>query len=146
MTDDDVWSVEDLRRTDWTVKGDKPKRANKYNASPEVIDGYRFDSKAEKRRYLFLKGELEAGRITHLEPRPKPITIFNAFVDNEGNRVRKIEYTPDFTYRHAATGLVFIEDVKGGKATQTRDFKLRWKLLQAKYASDETVRLRITEA
>jgi len=147
MTDE--YSLDDIEKDDWHIAGDKPNprtRVTKYNAKPTVIDGYRFDSKAESRHYLYLRGELEAGYIADLEPRPKPIILIDPFIDNEGALVRAITYKPDFMYTHVATGLTVIEDVKGGKATQTQLFRLKWKLLKLKYREDKTFKLRIVES
>lgn len=40
-----------------------PKRGSKYGAKPTEADGIRFDSKAEARYYLELKGRVEAGGV-----------------------------------------------------------------------------------
>lgn len=60
----------------------------------------------------------------------------NAFV-YEKKRVQRIVYKADFCYLDAQ-GKTIVEDVKGfdsksGKYMQTEAFRLKWKLLKAKY-------------
>ena len=42
-------------------------RRHKYSARPTEVDGIRFDSKAEARRYTELRTLEKAGEISHLE-------------------------------------------------------------------------------
>ena len=97
---------------------------NKYNAVRVRQDGHTFDSKAEHRRYCELRLLERAGAITDLVVHPRfdllPATAWN------GKRYPAVRFTPDFQYRE--DGRMVVEDVKGGKATQTRDFKLRLRL------------------
>jgi hypothetical protein len=61
----------------------------------------------------------------------KTFTLQEGFVNSQGKKVRPMTYTPDFFVTH--TGHNEFIDVKGGKATQTQSFNLKWKLLQFKY-------------
>lgn len=56
--------------------------------------------------------------------------LLEAFVNSEGKKIRPITYTPDFIVFH--NGLTEIIDVKGGHATQTQAWVLKWKILQSK--------------
>lgn len=88
---------------------------NKYRAKPEIVDGVRFASKREAKRYRELKLLSDAGLITELELQPKfklgrdeaPYLIRSAGYPNG----RRAVYLADFRYRHE--GELVIEDVKG---------------------------------
>jgi len=90
----------------------------KYSAIPTFIDGIRFASKAEARRYSELKILERAEKITHLELQPKFTCIVN------GTKV--CTYIADFAYFTDKTRV--IEDVKGVK---TPVYKLKKKLVEA---------------
>ena len=77
----------------------------------------------------------KAGTISNLE-RQKELVIQDAFV-YEKKRVQRIVYKADFCCLDAQ-GKTIVEDVKGfdsesGKYMQTEAFRLKWKLLKAKY-------------
>lgn len=94
---------------------------NKYRAKPTIVDGIRFASKAEARRYETLKMELAHGLIKNLELQPKyPIVI---------NGLKVCTYIADFKYQ-MLNGRMIVEDVKG---MQTPIFKIKSRLLQAVY-------------
>ena len=113
---------------------------SKYNARPTVVDGIRFASQKEARRYQELRLLEQAGQIRHLRCHPR-YEIIPAFERN-GEKHRAAHYTADFEYRDLVTGEFVAEDVKGGTATQTQAFKLRAKLFRLKYPDYV---LRITE-
>ena len=102
------------------------KRRGKYNARKVELFGIRFDSRAEANRYLVLRSLEEQGRIEDLDVHPK-YRLLKAFRNADGKLVRGMTYTPDFRYVDAE-GHVIVEDVKGGRATQTRAFvdKAKW--------------------
>lgn len=94
-----------------------------------------YDSTKEYCRWLDLQLMQKAGTITDLE-RQKDLVIQDSFVYEE-KRVQKIVYKADFCYKDA-DGKTVIEDVKGfdkssGRYMQTEAFRLKWKLLKAKY-------------
>ena len=94
-----------------------------------------FDSTKEYCRWLDLQLMEKAGTISNLE-RQKELVIQDAFV-YEKKRVQRIAYKADFCYLDAQ-GKTIVEDVKGfdsksGKYMQTEAFRLKWKLLKAKY-------------
>jgi len=96
-----------------------------------------FDSQKEARRYDELAAMLRMGVIRNLKLQPE-FTITEGFITSEGNRVRAHRYTADFSYEHLERNsyvkdgggsleyidewVTIVEDVKGGKATKTRDF------------------------
>ena len=105
-------------------------RRNKYGARKVEIDGIKFDSQAESRRYLVLKDMQERGEIQDLSVHPK-YDLQAPFVTRRGKKVRGITYTADFLYTMGRK--VIVEDVKGGRATQTAAFRIKAKLFQKQY-------------
>lgn len=99
---------------------------NKYNAKKTVVDGIRFDSKAEARRYQELKLLERAGEIKGLVLQPKYL-LQEAFQKN-GKRYRAIYYIADFEYLDVSG--IIIEDVKGKK---TAVYKLKKKMFERRY-------------
>jgi hypothetical protein len=110
---------------------------NKYQAKKVEIDGHRFDSKREAHRYQELKLLEKAGEISSLEVHPR-IEILPAFAMANGEKVRRMDYIPDFRYRR--DGQVIIEDVKG---VATEGWRLKWKLLKYRCRGDPHVELRV---
>ena len=98
----------------------------KYRAKKTEIDGIKFDSKKEAKRYIALRELEKKGNIEKLILQPR-------FLLQEGFRknvkaYRKIEYVADFMYEQ--DGKLIIEDVKGIK---TDVYKLKQKLFEKKY-------------
>ena len=94
--------------------------SNKYKAIKTEIDGIKFDSLKEGRRY----GELKLLERAHAI---KELQVHVRFsLDVNGYHI--CNYTPDFTYLE--NGLLVVEDVKS-TATKTRDYLLRKKLMMA---------------
>ena len=98
-----------------------PRRQHKYRASPCVVDGIRFPSKKEAKRYgelklLELYSEIRALR------RQVPFEL-------RVNATLITTYVADFVY-HDGRGGTTIEDVKGVK---TPEYKLKKKLFEALY-------------
>ena len=100
---------------------------NKYHNRKTTIDGIKFDSKAEAKRYVELKLLQKAGKITNLELQQK-YELQPKYKNNKGETIRAITYKADFKY--IENGKKVVEDVKG---METKDFKLKKKLLEYKY-------------
>ena len=100
------------------------KRKSKFNAQPVTVDNVVFASKAESRRHLQLQLLENAGMISELELQPK-FVLQESFRDAQGRQHRAITFTADYSYLQDRQRVV--EDVKGGKATQTQQFAIRWK-------------------
>ena len=94
---------------------------SKYGAIPTHLDGLRFASKAEARRYQELRLLLAVGEITALECHPRyPLVV---------NGVKVGSYEADFRYV-TPEGETVIEDVKG---VRTSTYKLKKRLVEALY-------------
>lgn len=99
-------------------------RRSKYAAVPTMIDGYRFDSKAEAKRYGELKLLAHAKEIFFLKVHPQyPIDI-------DGYHVCTVE--ADFSYFDKESKL-HLEDVKGHDTALS---KLKRKLVYAVHKHD----------
>ena len=96
-------------------------RKHKYNAKPKIVDGIRFASTREAKRYAELKLLRRGGKINSLEIQPKyPLEV---------NGVKICTYIGDFRY-FDRIGVLHVEDVKG---IITPIFKLKAKLMLACY-------------
>jgi hypothetical protein len=95
---------------------------SKYGAIPVEIDGIRFDSKAEGRRYTELRLAEAAEIIRDLKLQPKfPFLIGDDLM---------FTYVGDFLYDDVQTEIKVVEDVKG---VQTPVYKLKKKIIEKYY-------------
>lgn len=106
-------------------------RPHKYGAKATTVDGIRFASLKESRRYLELKLLERAGEISSLELQPR----FPIFARTPDMRMVKVaEYRADFRYRLLSDGYPgngsVTEDVKG---VRTETYRLKKKLVEAQY-------------
>lgn len=112
----------------------KTKESKYHNVKTEV-NGIRFDSKKEARRYQELLSLQELGLIEDLRLQVN-FTLQEAFTKPNGERVRAIVYKADFTYKKrdkkADYTLYIVEDVKS-KATKTRTYEIKKKLMREKF-------------
>lgn len=100
----------------------KPKRS-KYRNVPTVVDGIRFASKKEARRYVYLKARERSGEIADLTLQPRyPLGV---------NGLHVCTYVADFDYRR--DGRLVTEDSKGVK---TPEFIIKAKLFHALYGRE----------
>lgn len=107
------------------VNGKAGKRS-KYGARSTVIDGIRFDSVKEGKRYRELKYLLSEGEISDLKLQ-HTFTLQEAFKTPTGEKVDAIRYIADFTYYQ--DGIFVIEDVKGFR---TDVYRLKKKMMAEK--------------
>lgn len=98
----------------------KPAKRSKYRAEPIVIDGIRFDSKAEARRYAHLELLQRAGEITDLERQVRfPLDVNGELI---------CVYIADHAYFVCRENRRVVEDVKG---VRTPVYRLKKKLMKA---------------
>lgn len=105
---------------------------NKYHARHTEVDGIRFDSLAESRRYCELRLLEQAGEITDLRVHPRYELLPKTASE------RAVHYEGDFEYREG--GLTVVEDVKG---VATPVFRLKATMFRRRYPGIE---LRIINA
>lgn len=96
------------------------RRPSKYGAQPVVVDGIRFDSRGEARRWGELKLLERAGQIRDLE-RQVPYRL-----EVNGELVSK--YVADFRYFDRAKNVTVVEDHKGFR---TPEYRIKAKLMKA---------------
>lgn len=110
----------------------------KYGNERVVVEGLRFDSKAEARHYLTLRLLERAGEITGLRVQPRYVLMDARKV--AGKTLRAVTYTGDFEHREAQTGKMVVTDVKG---VRTAVFQLKARLFRERYPD---IDFRIVEA
>jgi len=109
---------------------------SKYGAKPTTVDGIRFDSTKEARRYGELRLLEKVGAIRNLETQPQyPIDVVELWRAAYGRGqfgavVRCGVFTADFRYVDTQTGEVVIEDTKSAP-TKTTAYRLRKRLVEA---------------
>lgn len=98
-------------------------RPRKYRNKPTEVDGIRFDSLKESRRYGELKVLQRAGRITDLEiHRGFPLDVNDYPIGR---------YECDFAYR--IDGALIVEDVKSKITRKNPAYVIKRKLMRAIY-------------
>ena len=102
---------------------------SKYGNRKTQIDGITFDSQAEARRYQELRLLERAHHVSDLDC--QPVLELQPKFKRDGKWIAAITYRADFAYTE--NGRRVIEDVKGGKATRTALFNVKWKMAQYKY-------------
>lgn len=110
-------------------------RNNKYNNRKTVVDGFKFDSKAEALFYQHLKMLQKAGVVKSFSRQVKYVLQDKFKHPSTGETVRAIKYIPDFLVAYS-NGKSEVIDVKG---QQTAVFKLKAKLFMAKYQIPLTI-------
>ena len=104
-------------------------RRSKYGAKPTVVDGIRFHSAKEAKRYQELKVLLKAGEIHDLALQPAfDLDVIGGFVKDVRYRIGG--YKADFQYTEWRTGKRIVEDVKGFK---TPLYRWKKKHVEAQY-------------
>lgn len=121
------WSEEEYKEL---LKTKKKKKKSKYSAVKTKVNGIKFDSKKEARRYKELKILEKADEIKSLELQPR-FLLQEKFKYN-GKTIRKIEYVADFRYIDEK-GNTVVEDVKGMK---TEVYKIKKKIFLKKYGEN----------
>ena len=98
-------------------------RRHKYGAKVETVDGVRFASRREARRYRQLKALADAGAVANLRLQVRyPIAV---------NGVTICTYVADFVYNEGGpAGPEVVEDCKGYR---TPEYRLKKKLMRAVY-------------
>lgn len=104
---------------------------NKYRNKKTIIDGIKFDSIAEGRRYKELKILEEGNYITDLKLQPK-FELQEKYTNTKREHIRAITYKADFSY--IENGKLIVEDVKG---VITKEFAIKKKLFEYKYKDVE---------
>lgn len=104
-------------------------KKSKYHSRKVIVDGIKFDSVKESRRYSELKLLEKAGKIKRLQRQIPFILIPAQYAEVNGKRKcieRECKYIADFTYYDTETGEAVVEDVKGHR---TPEYIIKRKLM-----------------
>lgn len=101
---------------------------SKYNSKKTVVDGQKFDSKKEARRYQELLLLEKAGEIKNLSRQVKFVLIPSQRDENGKVVERECSYKADFVYEE--DGKTVVEDVKGFR---TKEYIIKRKLMMWRY-------------
>ena len=106
-------------------------RILKYRNTPVTVDGIRFDSKAEAKRWHELKLLERAGEIKNLIRQPRyRLTAHGCHI---------CDYVSDAQYEDTATGDTITEDVKSPATARDPVFRLKAKLFYAQFGYEITI-------
>jgi len=98
----------------------------KYRNIPIIVNGIKFDSKAEYKRFTELELLQKAGKIFNLEMQ-KDFELQPSFQDNQGEKRRSIKYIADFVYKE--NGIIIVEDLKSKITAEDSTYKIKKKML-----------------
>ena len=133
------------------------KKQPKYHNQQVLVQGVKFDSKKEGRRFEILLSAMELGLIRDIRLQ-QDYTLQEGYTTIDGERIRAIRYRADFVYtmddlcavrvaapdtqwiptedlaywRTLAPGETVVEDTKS-PGTRTAVYKLKRKLMQERY-------------
>ena len=125
------------KRMNNPITSEEEKKKSKYGNKKVVIDGIKFDSQKEGKRYLELKQKERLGLIFDLKLQVK-FELIPKYTLN-GKTIRAMNYIADFVYRETIKNeegtrelkyKTIVEDTKGYR---TDVYKLKKKLFEYKY-------------
>jgi len=96
-----------------------------------IINGIKFDSKKEGRRYQDLLIMQRANEISDLELQPRFSLIKGVKFTGDARAKPDIRYTADFRYIDVLTNKVIVEDVKSAVTKEKTDYKMRRHMMLA---------------
>ena len=102
--------------------------ANKFGAIATTVDGIRFDSLKEARRWGELRLMEKAGEIRNLRRQVK-IPLIGQAAPLKTRTGRAMKMTVDFAYEDSRLG--WAEVLEDSKGTPTRDYEVRRAVVQA---------------
>lgn len=106
----------------------------KYRNIKIEVDGIKFDSKAEYKRYTELKLFERVKNISDLELQVK-FELQPSFVDGQGIKQRAITYVADFVYKE--NNKIIVEDLKSVATAKDSTYKIKKKMLLWLFKRDE---------
>lgn len=103
----------------------------KYGNKKVTIDGIKFDSKKESRRYRELKLLERAGEIENLEIQPKFSLVKGVKFSSDKRAKPDLRYFADFAYTDMETGERVVEDVKSVATKESAVYKMKRHMMLA---------------
>jgi len=113
------------------VSAIRTRRPSKYRNVPVVVDGVRFASKAEAKRWEILCAFEQAGLISKLERQVRYILAPKVKIAGEKRARSVLRFTADF--RYVENGQTVVEDSKGYADTA---FRIRQHLMKSIHGVD----------
>jgi len=107
-------------------------RRSKFNAQPQVVDGIKFDSKREAKRWQDLNNLQRAGLISNLERQVTYILAPSVKIDGEDRARPALRFKADFRYVDEL-GATIVDDCKGMPDTA---FRIRQHLMKSVHGID----------
>jgi len=98
----------------------------KYRNIPITVNGIKFDSKAEYKRFVQLELLQKAGKISNLQMQ-KDFELQPSFQDNQGEKRRSIKYIADFVYKENEA--IIVEDLKSKITAEDSTYIIKKKML-----------------
>ena len=133
-----IISIEKNKKMCYDQVGDNMyKKINKYHNKKVIYNGIKFDSKKERDKYIELKQLEKAGIIKELELQPKFLLLDT--IHYKGKTYPKTYYKADFKYFDNEKGKYIVEDVKSLITAKDKVYRLKIKMLLAKYPDIEFV-------
>ena len=96
-----------------------------------VVDGIKFDSKKEARRYQSLLLMQRAGEISDLELQPKFELVKGVKFSGDARAKPSVRYFADFAYTDVLTGERIVEDVKSPVTKEKPYYKMKRHMMLA---------------
>ena len=109
----------------------------KYKSTPTVVDGIKFSSKLESKRYEYLKELEKEHKISNLEL--QPAYLLQESFRKDGELFRKVEYVADFRYYDNEKQKEVVEDVKSFITEKDGLFRIKRKLYEYRYPTKLTI-------
>lgn len=112
------------------------KKPRKYRNTKIKHNGLTFDSKKEFHRYLVLKDLVAKKEICNLQTHPK-FVLQEGYRAKNGQKVRAITYSADFSYTRMSDNAYVVEDVKSNMTKKLQHYKDKIKILMYRYPNIE---------
>lgn len=106
--------------------------ARKYRNKPVVVDGVKYDSMREYKRWSALCGYEQAGLITELERQVTYVLAPAVKLHGEPRKKPALRYVADFRYLDE-NGQTVVEDAKGH---ETKEFRVKRHLMKSVHGID----------
>ena len=104
-------------------------RGAKYRNQPTVVEGHRFDSKKEARRYQELRYLEQKGVIENLSLQVAFVLAPSVRFEDEPRAKPALKYVADFVYSEG--GRRIVEDVKSGATAKAAAYRIKRHLMKA---------------
>lgn len=111
----------------------------KYGNRKVVVDGVKFDSRREARRWAELQQMERAGLIIRLMRQPTFVLAPGVLITGETRKRPNMRYSADFWYVDVTTGERIVEDVKSTPTAKSKEFRRVQHLMKALLGVDITV-------